>query len=157
MTIASVTAGTLITPAWGNSVADAINLIGQTCIVKKTGISVPNGSNTGITSWTAEYDPDSWLSGGAVIVPVDGIYLQNVEFKFNDIAADKRSIIYMIGNFEKDTGRVGGTLGYASLKQTVSAVAEVSALSSLPLTVWQNGGALTSCEARMTATLLRPL
>lgn len=74
MTISSVTAGTLITQDWGNSVADALN-VGRYAKVQRTAQTVANSTNVTIGGMSAVTDPDGWGSSAGITVPTDGAYL----------------------------------------------------------------------------------
>ena len=128
----------------------------RTCIASRTGITIPNSSNTAIGSLSAEYDPGGWIAAGLLRVPIDGIYLVSCQVDFVGMAANKRSIVYFADAIQ-DTGNSGGTTGSAHFKQVATAVTELAANANVSLTVWHNSGAsLTGCAVRLSATLLHP-
>jgi hypothetical protein len=136
---------------------EKLALLGQTCMVSKSGISIPNSTNTTINNWTADNDLNGWLDvDGFVHAPVSGFYLQSARFDFWGIAYYKRSVIYLADGIIEDTG-AGSPNGYTGFKHNVSGVCRLNAGETANLTIWTNGGPLSSCSARMTLTYLGPM
>lgn len=155
MTIASVTSGEVIDPAWGNSVADALN-VGRYASVTRSSQTVSNNSNTSITSLTANYDPDGWAVSTGIEVPTTGVYLMSLQIDWSGgtMASNKRIITQIraasITRVEDDRMTASSTPNVA-----ISGTGYLTSGDVVSVLVYQNSGGSSDVTVNLSAYRLQ--
>lgn len=154
MTIASVTSGEVIDPAWGNSVADALN-VGRYASVSASQ-TIPNNTNTSIIGVTDDYDPDNWSVANGIQVPTTGVYLMvmQIDWLGGTMAANKRIIsqIRAAGTTYAEDDRLTAS---SSPNLALAGTGYLTAGATVVALVYQNSGGSSDVTVDISAYRLQ--
>lgn len=159
MTITAVTAGALIDPVWGNSVADALNLqINRPSwkLSRSVAFSVPNGVETAVAWDVEDIDTDGFHSGSGTTITVPaglgGLYLvaYTIRMSSNSSGSSRSGRMSQAGsNFWGNDSAVPASEPEPTLHG--STLIRLSVAGTLDVRLFQNSGASLGTSSNAAA------
>lgn len=131
--------------------AGDLNAFTQVTIVRQTGLSCPNTTNTTPSFNITDIDVGNWHTGSNnyITVPYDGIYLVTANVRNLNGTTRGLCAITVNGASLADQDTDGGN------DHSVACVAGMSAGQNVSMFVWQQSGTTRSVDVRLSVQLVR--